>query len=444
MGSFPARRISGSASEFAVWRPSVKFSFNLAAVVGIALCQAAVAGDWPQILGPARNGIAAADEKLATDWPSGGPPLAWERPVGSGYAGVAVVGDRVFLFHREGNDDVLEALQASTGKSIWKQSDPTTFYPSVGGGDGPLCVPVVDGSTVVTFSAQGLLSARDAATGRLRWKRDTHKEYGAQEGYFGAGSTPLVAGEVVIVNVGGRQENSGIVGFDLKTGETKWMQTNEQASYSAPILGQLDAGGEGKAEDMRPAAIVETRLQCVALEPESGALYWKFPFGQRGPTVNGAVPLLLKDRLFLTASYGIGAVEMQAGVAGCTQIWESDDVLSSQYTTPIEHEGFLYGLHGRDDVPPADLRCIDPRDRSVRWTESDFGYCTLLKADGKLLLVKTNGEIILAEANPERFRSLARFRAFSSGIIRALPALSNGGLYVRNEKTLKRFEVSPR
>jgi outer membrane protein assembly factor BamB len=389
------------------------------------------AGDWPQVLGPNRNGIAEG-EKLAKRWQPGGPPVVWERDVGSGYAGVAIAGGRGILFHRVDSEEVIESFDVASGTESWKQAYPTTFTPSVGGGDGPLCVPVVADGAVITFGAQGVLSACDARSGDLLWRRETHRDFGAPEGYFGAGSAPLVVGNVVIVNVGGAKANSGIVGFDLKTGETVWAKTSEQGSYSAPVLTRISGN---------PVAIVVTRLNCVALNPETGAQFWKFPFGMRGPTVNGASPLVLGEHLFLTASYGVGASYNKITLAGFTNEWENDSSLSSQYATPIEHEGFLYGIHGRDDVPPADLVCIDTADGRVRWRESSFGYATLVKADGLIIAVKTDGTLVLFAPNPESFRSSSRARAFNR-TVRALPALSNGGLFVRDETTLKRFDVS--
>jgi len=405
-------------------------------VCGLAtnFAASAHAGDWPQILGPNRTG-AAIDEKLADAWPGAGPAVTWQKDVGSGYAGVAVVGPRAYLFHRQGDSDVLEALEALTGKTIWKEADPTSFTPGVGSGDGPLCVPTVTDGHVVTFSPQGLLVVRNAITGQLVWKRATHKEFGAPEGYFGAGNSPLVAGQVIIVNVGGAKSGAGVVGFDLRTGAPLWKQVADQASYSAPIL--FHSGD-------RDLAIVITRLKCVALDPATGAQVWEIPFGQRGPTVNGALPAPTRGRLFLTASYGIGGVFLGLKPDSAETVWEDTDTLASQYATPIEADGLLYGFHGRDDIPPAEFRCVDPlapsAEKRILWSVPNFGYGTLIKADGKLILAKTDGELILADVNREKFAPRSRFAAFS-GTIRALPALSSGGLFVRDEQTLKRFDV---
>ena len=105
------------------------------------------------------------DERLADAWPADGPKVAWKKPVGSGYSGVAVAAGRAYLFHRQGAKEVLEALDAATGETLWSEASATTFRPQVGGGDGPLCVPVVHGGVVITYGAQGVLTARDAATG---------------------------------------------------------------------------------------------------------------------------------------------------------------------------------------------------------------------------------------------------------------------------------------
>ncbi len=393
------------------------------------------AGDWPQILGPHRNGAAADDEKLADSWPESGPRVTWEKAVGSGYAGVAVAGPRAFLFHRVGDADILEALNPRTGETLWKEGNPTSFSPGVGSGDGPLCVPTVAGDLVVTYSPQGLLVVRNASTGQLVWKRATHQDFGAQEGYFGAGNTPLVSGHVIVVNVGGARTGAGVVGFDLRTGAPLWKQVSDQASYSAPILIR---------DGNRDLAIVITRLKCVALNPETGNTIWETPFGQRGPTVNGALPVHIRERLFLTASYGIGGLLLDLKPNSVEPLWADADTLASQYATPIEADGLLYGFHGRDDVPPAEFRCVDPFavhfKQRVLWSAPDFGYGTALKADGKLILARTSGELTLADISREKYSPRSSFQAFP-GVVRALPALAGGGLFVRDDRTLKRFEV---
>jgi outer membrane protein assembly factor BamB len=407
--------------------------FLLAALT--VLPSAATAGDWPQVLGPGRTGVATADERLADRWPETGPPVIWKRPVGSGYAGVAVATGRVFLFHRQGDREVTEALDAATGKTLWQADHATRFQPQVGGGDGPLCVPNVSGDRLITFGAQGVLTCLDTATGQIHWQRQTHREFDAAEGYFGAGSSPLVIGDCVVVNVGGRS-GAGVVGFELSTGKVRWQTTDEPASYAAPTV--IEQGG-------RQQAVVITRYQCLLIDPTNGAIGWQFPFGMRGPTVNAATPLAWTaadgtSRLLVTAAYGIGSICATFNADSATPIWQGTESLASQYCTPIMLDGHLYCIDGRDDVPPATLKCVDAATGQLRWQEPNFGYGTLLAADGKLLAVKTSGDLMLLKVSPAGFEALATDRPLP-GTLRALPALAAGRLYLRDDDTLAAFDI---
>jgi outer membrane protein assembly factor BamB len=390
-------------------------------------------GDWPQILGPARNGVAAADEKLAAAWPATGPAVVWRRPVGAGYAGLAVAGGRAILFHREADREVVEAVDAATGATLWRAEHATTFQPQVGGGDGPLCTPVVHANVVITFGAQGVLSVHDLATGERRWVRETHREFSAPEGYFGAGSTPLVIGDRVIVNVGGRGE-AGIVAFAVATGQTIWQRTAEAASYSAPVA--VDVAG-------RPHALMVTRLSCLLLDPTTGEVRWRFPFGMRGPTVNAATPVVIGgDRLLVTSAYGIGCVCAAFDRTAARPLWQGEGPLATQYCTPILVAGHAYAIDGRDDLPPADFVCVEAATGREAWRERNFGYGTLLAADGKLVVAKTDGEILLVRPDPAGLAVLARACPLA-GTVRALPALAGGRLYVRDDATLTCLSLAP-
>jgi len=409
---------------------------GLALTAGVFVGSKASGGDWPQLLGPHRNGIAAADERLADAWPAAGPQEVWRRPVGSGYAGPAVAGNRLILFHREGNREVTEALDPETGKTLWRVDHATWFQPQVGGGDGPLCTPTIADGRVITFGAQGMLTCTELETGKIYWQRDTHREFAASEGYFGAGSSPLVLGDCVVVNVGGR-DSAGVVGFDLATGKVRWQATNEPASYAAPTPVQI---GD------RSHAVVVTRYQCLLLDPTDGSIGWQFPFGMRGPTVNAATPLTWtagdgSTRLLVTAAYGIGAVCGAFDADSFQPIWQGNDSLASQYCTPILLNGHFYCIDGRDDVPPATLKCVEAATGKVRWQQENFGYGTLLAADGKLLAAKTDGELLLLRPSPAGVETLARARPLP-GTLRALPALANGGLYLRDDATITCIDVS--
>ncbi len=163
-----------------------------------------VAQDWPQFLGPQRNGTYTGPP-IAGSWSGGGLTRVWEREVGAGFAGPVVVGDRLILFHRVGRAEVVEALATETGETIWRYDYPTSYRDDFGFDEGPRSVPVVVDGRVYTFGAQGQLHAVDLETGEGIWSQDTHARYDVRKGFFGAAGSPLVEDGRVIANVGGRR-----------------------------------------------------------------------------------------------------------------------------------------------------------------------------------------------------------------------------------------------
>jgi outer membrane protein assembly factor BamB len=277
---------------------------------------------------------------------------------------------------------------------------------------------------VIAFGAAGDLHCVALADGKKLWSRAAYADFEGDEGYFGAGSSPLAVGDVVLVNVGGKQ--AGLVGFSLADGRTLWKSTDERASYSSPTYANI----EGK-----PHAIFVTRMSVVAVDPATGDVRFRFDFGKRGPTVNAATPLVFEgNHLFVSASYGVGAVCARLGADDAKTLWASDEAMSSQYTTCVYRDGHLYGVDGREDLGSAALRCIEAKTGKVVWSEDDFGVAHVILAGDKLLLVANNGRLIVAEASPAGYRKLASASAIADedgAVLRALPALSGGRLYLR-------------
>ncbi len=175
-------------------------------LVALALCVAspvAHGGDWPQILGPQRNGIAEGEQLQA--WSDAGPAEVWSRKVGQGFAGLAVVGRRAVLFHRIGGELVAEGLDAATGKSHWKVTYETRYRGSISPDNGPRCVPLVHEGHVYLYGPSGELACVALDSGKKIWARQVNEEFGAPDGYFGAGSSPIVADGKLLLNVGGRR-----------------------------------------------------------------------------------------------------------------------------------------------------------------------------------------------------------------------------------------------
>lgn len=405
-----------------------------AVLVTIALASNVHGGDWPQVLGPNRDST-APDEAISVRWPADGPSTLWQHDVGSGFAGPAIRGRILVAYHRVGREEVVEGLDRDTGKVLWKARFPTDYAPSYTSDDGPRVVPLIEGERVYLYGAVGELRCLELQTGQLIWERKTFEEFGSgkyrgsepPEGYFGVGSSPIIVGSKVIVNVGGAEKEAGIVAFDFDTGKTVWKSTAEHASYSSPVLASI-AGTDH--------LVFATRLSLLSVDPESGKVRFQFPFGRKGPTVTAANPVVIDDHVFITASYGIGSALVKLNGSSADLVWRDSDLLASQYTTCIEHDGSLTGIDGRQDGPEADLKCFDPFTRTVHWTEPAFGYATLLKAGDTLLALKTDGTLVAIAPSKQGYRELARATIFTT-TTRALPALSDGRLFVRDTGTLK-------
>ena len=314
----------------------------------------------------------------------------------------------------------IEAIDATTGKSLWRKDFDATYSGGINPDLGPRCVPLVHDERVYVFGAAGDLHCVSLSDGAKVWSRAAYQDFNGQEGYFGAGSTPIVAAGKVIVNVGGR--GAGLVAFDLETGKTAWQATDEGASYSSPTLATVN----GQAH-----LVFVTRLNTISVDPTTGDVRFRFPFGSRGPTVNGATPLVIGDQLFVSSSYGVGANLSQISDDGVKELWANDDVMSSQYSTCVYRDGFLYGTHGREDYSNGVLRCFEAKTGKVKWTVDGFGVAHTILSGDQLLLLDVQGRLRLAKVDSAAYRETASTQV-SNNTTRSLPALSNGKFFFRD------------
>lgn len=379
---------------------------------------AALSGDWPQHLGPARNGF-YPDADFA--WNGGGLQTAWTYSIGAGFAGPVAAGGKVYVFHRVGSFEVLEALDAKSGKAIWKAEYATGYRDDFGFDEGPRGTPCVADGRVFTYGAEGTLTGTDAATGKRIWQRAAMKEFSAPKGYFGAVCAPVVFEGRVLVGVGGKS-GGGIVAFDALTGKTAWQALNDEAGYSSPVVAVLNG---------QPRAVFFTREGLAVLDPRDGKVQGQMKWRSRSAaTVNAATPLISGNQIFLTSSYGTGAILVDMSSGQPKTVWSGDDSMSCHYATPVLRDGFLYGYHGRQEMG-AELRCVEWKTGKVKWTNDKFGSGSILLVGKRILMVRETGQIVLAEALPTGFMGVATHRAFA-GTVRANAALAGGMLFVRN------------
>lgn len=415
-GGTAIRAVDGQDHPFVLGRAAkglLQFSFFA------LLASSALAGDWPQILGQQRDGHAVG-EQLA-DWDQQEPQILWQYPLGSGYAGCAVQGDFVYVAHREDAKEKLDCLSADSGKLVWQAMLDAFYRPGIDPDDGPRCVPVVTPDLVLLNTADGRLAAFETNTGKLRWDVPLRERFSADEGYFGAGSTPLVSGEVAIVAVGGA-EDAGIVAVRLRDGTVAWTCYSGEASYASPIHIAHD--------EVERAVLVPMRLETVLVDAAAGRVLGRYPFGRRGPTVNAATPLARGTTAFLTASYNVGAALVDFRDPP-TEKWTAGDALSSQYPTPVRVGETIYGYHGREDLGPGELRAVDWASGDIRWRIPSMPPLHPIVVDGEILGQTVDGRLLRFTASPDTAPVMDEY-SLPTGTYRALPALSRGTLYCRS------------
>jgi outer membrane protein assembly factor BamB len=383
----------------------------------------AAATDWPQFLGPTRNGT-SPETGLIASWPKAGPPVLWERDVGAGFSGPVIAGERLILFHRDDDNELVECLDAATGRERWKFAYPTRYRDDFGKGDGPRSTPLVAAGRVYTLGAEGKLHCLNLETGKKVWERSLNEEYQVRKGFFGVATSPLVVGDLLLINVGGK--GAGIVAFAKDTGKEVWKATDHEASYASPVAATINGVRH---------VIFFTREGIVSLDPKDGTVRFSKHWRSRmNASVNAATPLIVGDHLFVTASYDTGAILLRVRKDSAEEVWQSDEALSSHYDTAVAHEGYLYGIDGRQEQRPR-FRCVELKTGKVRWTREDFGCASLVLTDGKLIILNEDGGLILVEPTPDAYREKARASVLSSPR-RSPLALANGRLYGRDNKKL--------
>ncbi len=387
----------------------------------------ALGADWPQWLGPNRDG--GTSEKVGA-WKY---PLQalWKQPVGEGHSAPVVAGGTVYLHTRVKGQttEQLCAFDAASGKPLW-QSQPYErgkFLDPFGFGSGPRGTPAVAGDRVYTFGITGILTCFDARNGKSVWQVDTLKKYQAANLFFGASCSPLIEGELVLVNVGGK--GASVVAFDRHTGEEKWKALDDPASYASPIA--LGKGAERQC-------VFLTGRRLVGLSPLDGKLFWDYPLVDK-LSESSTTPVVAGKVLFgSSVTFGGVALKLEPGPKAVKR-WE-DATYNCYFATPVAVGDQLYIVTGTK--PPAlknkaTLRCVEAASGKELWARDNVGkyHASLLRTgDGKLLMLEEAGQLVLLEPNVQQYHELARSPVCSTTW--AHPAVADGRLYVRDKNEL--------
>jgi outer membrane protein assembly factor BamB len=383
----------------------------------------ACAGDWPQWLGPARDG---KSPEAVAPW-KGDLKVVWRQPAGEGHSSPIVAEGRVFI-HAKVQDKEQEevvALDAATGKEIWRKSYDRTPYTNVFG-NGPRSTPLVDGERLYTLGVTGILACWNASDGKEHWKIDLLKEFTAKNLTFGVSTSPIIVGDQLLVMVGGPE--ASIVSLEKATGKVRWKSGSDQASYSSPILTN---------QANRTLGLFLTQKGLLALDPATGQSQWQFPMVDR-LSESSTTPIRSGDMIFVSSvtvgSHGL-KLTVKDGKPGFEEVWKNAK-LTCYFATPIAVGDHLYVVTGQVFPASAQLHCVESASGKILWSRPNIGkyHATLLLAKDKLLLLEEAGSLVLLDPSPKEYRELARSKV--CGQTWAHPALSDGKLYLRDGKEL--------
>ena len=381
------------------------------------------AEDWPQFLGPRRNG--SSQGKALPLWPANGPKETWQKSIGAGFAGPAIADNKLILFHRIKNQETIECLDAATGKPLWRATYPADYVDAFRFDNGPRAVPAIAKGRVFTHGAHGIIHAWDLKTGKALWKVNARTQHKAPKGFFGFACSPLVVKNTLLLNIGGI-DGAGIIGLDTSSGKLRWQATDEAASYASPVLSTI----MGKSN-----ALFFTRKGLVSLNPVTGKVHFSHPWRpSMNASVNACTPIAVGNLIFVSTSYGKGATVLTVKENAIETLWSGDKSMSCHYSSCVTLNGYLYGFHGRQEAG-ADLRCIELKTGRVLWSQPGLRSGTLTLANMEILVLTERGELVRIAASPKEYKIKQRARV-THGEVRAFPALAQGYFYFRTGKKL--------
>jgi len=385
-------------------------------------------------------GVPAGDFKvhakgLADSWPDGGPKQLWKRTLGDGYSSILHKDGRLYTMYRDGDEEVIVALDAATGATRWEQRSTPTMWPDMTPrfGLGPNATPLIVGDRLFTVGIAGHLRCLDIASGTVLWSRDLPAEFGRRTRVeeYGYSASPLSDGHTIIVQVGGDQH--AVVAYDTN-GSTVWKSEPGGVSYAPATLTKL-AG--------RQQFIYFSPEGVNGLDPKTGKTLWHWPIEFRNG--NHLTPIIQCDNQhiwvgsqFTTGGGRLLKITPGAEEMSVEQLWFKRKLRASHWTS-VRIGDTIYGSIGGNGV--SFVAAFDWRTGKLHWRDRAFHKTQLLYADGKLIFLDENGKLVLAKVTPEEFKVLASAQITES-VSWSLPTLVSTKLYVRDRKHILALDLS--
>jgi outer membrane protein assembly factor BamB len=389
--------------------------------------------DFPRYRGPAADGV-ASPVAVRDDWSANPPKRIWRTTVGWSYAGVAVAGKVAVTLEQRKDTEAVVCYDRADGKELWRYLYPAEFKhsPPMGGG-GPRSTPTIADGDVYTLGAKGDLVCLDGTNGKPRWSTNVVADNGAKVVEWGMTSSPLIAGNLVVVNAGidpGNNQHQAVAAYDRQTGKKAWAAGDHAAGYSSPMLVKLanveqivlfDAGG------------------VAGIAIADGRELWRHVWTTFSD-MNIIQPLVLPgDRVFISSelSNGCALLQIKKSESGWSAepIWANKN-MGSRFANPVHHAGHIYGLSNNF------LVCLDAKSGKRLWKGEQFDSGQLLVTGDTLLVqAERTGELVAVATDPAGYRELGRIRVLQGSRTWNTFALAGGWLYMRNHEEMVCYEL---
>ena len=425
-------------------------------LAGLPLCCGAT--DWPQYRGGNHDGIST--DRIVKAWTGAVTNPVWRVSLTNALSSLTVSAGRVFTQTLRAIDgvsrEVCVALNAATGAELWAVPVDDAFYPGGGVGfdDGPRTTPVTDGGSVFVLSSYLILYRLNATNGAIIWQRDLQSLYGGSVIGWQNGASPLIENGLIFLNLS--TGTSPLMALRTSDGQPAWQNDGlgwrlhpEEMTHATPVPATIHGVRQ---------VIFATQSGLVSVEPASGNLLWMATYPFNYSTCIGVSPVVFEDMVFISGGqvYGMGSCAIRVSYTNetwtTTQLWSNTgfaSTLSSHWMTPVCHEGFLYGQFGVQsfDGVNAQLKCVDIRTGTVKWSVNGFGRGATLLVDGQLLVLTEKGDLVLAAAQTNAYTEVARCLAIpfwntSTNKCWNSPAVCDGRIYVRSTSTVACFDFS--
>ncbi len=397
-----------------------------ALLIPIASAQQNAPADWYQWRGPNRDGI-SAESGLLQEWPKSGPPQAWRAAgLGNGYSSFSASGGRLYTLGARAGIEYVIALDRATGKKVWETQNGRRFQNDRG--DGPRSTPTVDGDRLYVLGGSGDLTCLDSATGQKIWSINIVQKFGGVNPYWGHSESPLIVGDRILVNTGGRR--AGIAAVAKADGSTLWQQHSDGAGYSSPMLMRTGSLNQ---------VIFFTESRTMAVDPRDGRLLWSYNKANNG-TANIATPIVRGTRVFVSSDYGTGGALLDVRAAGnlatANEVYFTRD-MRNHHASSVLVGDHLYGFSS------SILTALNFDTGKMAWRDRSVGKGSLIVADNRLYLYSEDGVVGLADASPELYRERGRFSIpqQSGSPTWSHPIISNGMLIIRDQDNVFAYAV---